>query len=377
MKILLTYAYAGVGHKKAAEAVKNALLTYNDRLDLRIVDILDYTNPVFKFLYPRMYLFLINRTPLLWGFFYYLFDLRLVDKIVAPLRSFFHSLQAKRFIRFVLEEDPDVIISTHFFSSEVVSTLKRKKIFKGSLLTIITDFLPHYFWMARESDTFIVAIERTKNDLIKRGIEEEKIKVLGIPCDPVFTISKDAGSLIEKLGLRKGFFNLLIMGGGFGTGPIEEIAAALCNMKPEIRDKIQLIVICGKNKNLFEKLDRKKLDLKVKLCVFGYMSNIDEFMEVSDCIITKSGGLTVSEALSKKLPMIIIQPILGQEMRNCKILTGYGTAVRANKVGEIKDYIRDFIVYPEKICGMKARINLLSYPNAAKDIAEFVAKGKP
>lgn len=377
MKILLTYAYAGVGHKKAAEAVKNALLTYNDRLDLRIVDILDYTNPVFKFLYPRTYLFLINRAPLLWGFFYYLFDLRLVDKIVAPLRSFFHSLQAKRFIRFVLEEDPDVIISTHFFSSEVVSTLKRKKIFKGSLLTIITDFLPHYFWMARESDTFIVAIERTKNDLIKRGIEEEKIKVLGIPCDPVFTISKDAGSLIEKLGLRKGFFNLLIMGGGFGTGPIEEIAAALCNMKPEIRDKIQLIVICGKNKNLFEKLDRKKLDLKVKLCVFGYMSNIDEFMEVSDCIITKSGGLTVSEALSKKLPMIIIQPILGQEMRNCKILTGYGTAVRANKVGEIKDYIRDFIVYPEKICGMKARINLLSYPNAAKDIAEFVAKGKP
>ncbi|MBU1062526.1 MAG: hypothetical protein KJ952_07420 [Candidatus Omnitrophica bacterium] len=377
MKILLTYAYAGVGHKKAAEAVKNALLTYNDRLDLTIVDILDYTNPVFKFLYPRMYLFLINRTPLLWGFFYYLFDLRLVDKIVAPLRSFFHSLQAKRFIRFVLEEDPDVIISTHFFSSEVVSTLKRKKIFKGSFLTIITDFLPHYFWMAREADTFIVAIERTKNDLIKRGIEEEKIKVLGIPCDPVFTISKDAGSLIEKLGLREGFFNLLIMGGGFGTGPIEEIADSLCNMKPEIRDKIQLIVICGKNKNLFEKLNRKKLDLEVKLCVFGYMSNIDEFMEVSDCIITKSGGLTVSEALSKKLPMIIIQPILGQEMRNCKILTGYGTAVRANKVGEIKDYIRDFIVYPEKICGMKARINLLSYPNAAKDIAEFVVKGNP
>ena len=166
------------------------------------------------------------------------------------------------------------------------------------------------------------------------------------------------------------------MGGGFGTGPVQEIVRSIYSAEFRVRDKLQAIVICGKNKKLFEVLNKIKRDLGARLCVFGYMDNIDEFMEVGDCIITKSGGLTVSEALSKKLPMIIIQPIPGQETRNCRLLTGYGTAVRANTVTEAMDYVKDFMLSPEKIIGMKARINLLSYPDAARDIARFILQTK-
>jgi len=375
MKILIVYAYAGVGHKKAAEALRDALSEFK-QVELTTLDVLDYTNACFKFSYPRVYLFLINRLPTLWGLLYYFLDLAVVDRVLAPLRRFFHGLHAKRFARFVLEENPDVVICTHFIPAEIVSGLKRKDIFKGRLVTVITDFLPHTFWLARNSDYFIAAIERTKKDLVRRDIEEERIKALGIPCEPKFGISKDRHGLLKKLGLEDGFFNLLIMGGGFGTGPVEEIVRSIYSAGPRIKEKMQVIVICGKNKKLFESLNKIKRDLGARLCIFAYMNNIDEFMEVSDCIITKSGGLTVSEALSKKLPMIIIQPIPGQETRNCKLLTGYGTAVRADSVAQARDYVKDFMLSPERIIGMKARINLLSYPNAARDIAAFILKNK-
>lgn len=370
MKILITYAYAGIGHKKAAEAVRNALKEFKSA-EVRTVDVLDYTNKLFRFSYPRVYLFLINRVSYLWGFFYYLLDVGIVDIFLAPIRKFIHSINSKRFIRFLLDEKPDVVISTHFLPSEVISGLKRNGDFRATLITIVTDFMPHSFWMARDSDYFIVAIEKTKKDLLRRGIKEERIKVLGIPCDPVFSISRGRKQLIRDLGLEDGFFNLLVMGGGFGTGPVREIVDSICGADFSVYDKIQVIVICGKNKRLFDELNAKKKTLRTRLCVFGYMNNIDEFMELSDLIITKSGGLTVSEALSKNLPMIVIQPIPGQETRNCEILEGYGAALRANNAREVIACVEEFIKFPEKIIGMKARINLLSYPGAARDIAKF------
>ncbi|MFC1624159.1 glycosyltransferase, partial [Candidatus Omnitrophota bacterium] len=191
------------------------------------------------------------------------------------------------------------------------------------------------------------------------------------PCDPVFSISKDPRKLIEQLGLKDGLFNLLIMGGGFGTGPVREVVDFVCGPGSTVQNKVQAIVICGKNKKLFDELAAKK-DLKGRLSIFGYMDNIDEFMEVSDLIITKSGGLTVSEALSKKLPMIVIQPIPGQETRNCNILEGYGAAVRANTARDAVKHVEGFIRNPSRIIGMKARINLLSFPDAAKDIGGFL-----
>lgn len=375
MKILVTYACAGVGHKKATLAVSDALSEFKD-VELTTVDALDYTNAVFKFSYPRIYLFLINRMPNIWGFFYYLLDWKIVDIFLAGPRRFINNIQAKRFINFIVSQNPDVVVCTHFFSAEVLSVLKRKNKFSGKLITVVTDFLPHSFWLARESDYFIAAIERTKKDLIRRGIKEERIKVLGIPCEPKFAISRNRRELEKGLGLEQGFFNLLIMGGGFGTGPVRKIVNRIYEVESKIREGIQLIVICGKNKKLFEQLKIKKSDSRVRLHIFGFMDNIDEFMGASDCIITKSGGLTVSESLSKQLPMIIVRPIPGQETRNCKILVGYGTAVRADSVKGVINYIREFILFPERIIGMRTRIKLLAYPNAAKDIAEFTVGRK-
>ena len=371
MRILITYAYAGVGHKKAALAIEKALSGHSG-VEVKNVDILDYSNEFFKASYPGVYLFLINKMPTFWGLFYYLLDSRPVDFFMAPLRRFIHRLNCKKFIEFIKAENPDVVVSTHFMPSEIVSGLKDRGEFKGKLVNVVTDFIAHSFWMARSSDYFIGAIQRTRKDLLSRGVPEEKIRIMGIPCDPVFSISKGRENLINKLGIEPGFFNVLIMSGGFGTGPIKEIVAEINNLEPDTRDKMQLISICGKNELLFHELSKMAQSLKVRLNAFGYMNNVDEFMEVSDIIVTKPGGLTISEALTKTLPMIIVQPILGQETRNCNILTGYGTAVKARNAKEVCGYIEEFVTSPEKMIGTRTRIKLLQYPDAAKTIAEFI-----
>ncbi|MDO8602308.1 MAG: glycosyltransferase [Candidatus Omnitrophota bacterium] len=375
MRILITYAYAGVGHKKAALAIEKALVQSGDPgLEVKNIDILDYTNDFFKASYTGVYLFLINKTPTLWGLFYYLLDARPVDFFMAPVRRFIHRLNCKKFIELVRSENPDVVVSTHFMPSEIVSGLKERGEFRGKLVNVVTDFISHSFWMARSSDYFIGAIQRTKKDLLSRAVPEEKIRIMGIPCDPVFSVSKGRENLTKQLGIEPGFFNVLIMSGGFGTGPMEEIVAEISNLDPETRGKLQLIAICGKNEFLLHKLNKAAQGLGVKLKTFGYMNNVDEFMEVSDIIVTKPGGLTISEALSKTLPMIIVQPILGQETRNCNILTGYGTAVRARNTQEACGYIEEFVSSPERMIGVRTRIKLLRYPDAAKNIVEFVRK---
>ena len=378
MKVFITYAYAGIGHKKAALAIGNALREYKD-IEISTFDVLDYSNGLFRFLYPRVYLFLIDRASFLWGLLYYFLDISCVDKLVAPLRRIFHCLETKKFAGFILKEKPDVILCTHFLPADVVSYLKKKGLYKGKLITVITDFMPHAFWIASYSDYFIVAIDKTKKALIERGINGDNVKALGIPCEQKFSLSKSREGVIKKLGLETGYFTVLVMGGGFGTGPVREIVRAIYNLSLKNKDRIQVLVICGKNKALLEQLNVqggifKKGSSNHIVKAFGYVDNVDEFMGVSDLIVTKSGGLTVSEALSKRLPMIIIKPIPGQETRNSNLLTGYGTAVRANNVRQVRDHVENFILYPEKILGMKTRINLLAYPNAAREIAEFIVK---
>jgi processive 1,2-diacylglycerol beta-glucosyltransferase len=371
MKILVAYAYAGIGHKKAALAVEKALSAFKNA-EVKTIDALDYTNAFFKFSYPRFYLFLTNRTPTLWGFFYYLLDFKAVDFFMAPVRRFLDRTNSRKLIEFVKETQPDAIVCTHFSPGEIISGMKAKGEFKGRLITVVTDFIPHSFWMARWSDYFIGAIQRTKTDLLRRGISEQKIRIMGIPCDPVFSISKGRDMLVKKLGIEQGFFNVLIMSGGFGTGPIREIVDNINNLEAGVRGRLQLIVICGKNQVLFQELSSIAKELKIKIKVFGYMDNVDEFMEISDLIVTKPGGLTISEALSKNLPMIIVQPIPGQETRNCKILVGYGTAVRANNAREVSSFIKEFVCFPERIIGTRTRAKLLAYPDAARAIADFI-----
>lgn len=367
-KILIVYATAGIGHKKAAMAVKKALdETAPKDIEVTLIDALDYTNAFFKWSYLNAYLLMVNKLPTFWGLSYYITDNFFVNIIVSKIRRINNWLNSKALAKYLVRTKPDVIISTHFFASEVISDMKSSGAVQSRLITIVTDYRLHSWWVSPDTDTYIVASQEAKADLIRWGTEEAKIKILGIPVEPVFTKKLDRFVTAEKLGLQKGLFTVLVIGGGFGVGPIEAIIRE-CD---KISAPLQVIAICGHNEKLADRLNSLKPGLKIRLKAMGFIDNVYEYMDVSDILISKSGGITVSESLAKDVPMIVIAPILGQETRNAGFLLANGAAFKIDNVGELKDVLEKITSKHELIDKMKEAIMAVKKPMACYDAARI------
>lgn len=368
MKALIVYAKAGAGHKRAAEAVFSAFKRRGEDKDVGLVDCLDYTNCWFKYLYPNSYIFLVRFLSPIWAIIYYSLDNRSFYSLIRPFRRISNHLVTQRFTKYLRTERPNVVISTQFFASEVVAALKKKQELDTTLISVITDFGAHTFWESVDVDFFIVASEDTKRDLLLRNIPEEKIKVLGIPIEPPLKEFNQV-QLREELGLSRRLLTVLIVGGGFGVGPIKELVYSLDGLSDEMRNRVQLVVICSQNKKLYGEMKGIAPKLKINSMIFGFVPDLYKMMKASDVIISKSGGLTTAEALASGLPMIIISPIPGQESKNCDLLVKNGAAIRIDRPIEINKAIEGLINTPDKLEKMRQNCLTLSRPDSADDIA--------
>ncbi|MCG2712241.1 MAG: UDP-N-acetylglucosamine 2-epimerase [Candidatus Omnitrophica bacterium] len=370
MKILIIHATAGAGHLKAAQALHQAFLANGKESDeIKKIDALDYTNDFFKKAYPAVYIFLIRYAPFLWGWIFHMLNCRWLKPLINSIRHFFNAVHSKRLISYVLNEQPEAVICEHFLSAELMAHLKRKGRFKGYVFCGITDFGVHQFWINEGTDFYFVASEMTKDELICKGVPQEKVIITGIPVDEKFSKEISKTQMRLKLGLDEGKFTVLITSGGFGVGPIKKIAGLL----DEIPSDLQMLVICGKNPQLLDFF--KKQTFKKKIKAFGYVNNMEECMEASDIIISKSGGLTVSESLVKGLPMLIIRPIPGQEMRNAQIIEDYKIGIRMKDVSEVTDQVEKMLEGDGKVLKeMKENALKLAKPKAAQRICAWVTE---
>ncbi len=368
LKILIIHATAGAGHLKAAQALHQAfLLSAKEGDEIKKIDALDYTNVFFKKAYPTVYIFLVRYAPFLWGLIFHLFNCRALKPLINFIRHLFNSIQGKRLIRYVLNEQPDAVICEHFLSAELMSHLKRNGKFRGYVFCGVTDFGVHQFWINEGTDFYFVASQMTKDELVKKGVANEKVVVTGIPVEDKFSKEMSKSQMRLKLGLDQDKFTVLITSGGFGIGPIKKIVRIL----DAIASDLQMLVICGKNARLLEFF--KEQTFKKKVRVFGYVNNMEECMEASDIIISKSGGLTVSESLVKGLPMMIIKPIPGQEMRNAQIIENSEIGIRLNNVSEVKPQVEKMLQGQGKVIRrMKENALKLARPKAAQRIAQWV-----
>lgn len=367
-KILITYATAGIGHKKAAQSIKKAfdeLKQADTEVDL--VDALDYSTPYFKKKYLDIYLLAINKLSVIWGLMYYLTDNPFINIFVAPLRRLNNWYYSKRLSKYLIDTNFDVIISTHFFLTEVAGRMKMEGKLKSRLITVVTDYRLHAWWISKGVDVYTVAGDDAKNDLIRWGIPESKIRVLGIPVEPVFARKLDGPAIRAKYGLKENVFTVLVMSGGFGVGPIEGIIKSISLIKRPV----QTIVICGHNEELVKDMESLKASLKMDLSVQGFVDNVYDFMEVSDILITKAGGITTTESLAKELPVIIIAPIPGQETRNSEFLTSHGAAIRVNDASAITAVVEGLVSDPEKEKSLRESIRKIRKPTASADIAKL------
>ena len=361
MKILVINATAGAGHKKAAEAIFKGLQA-KAGYDVRFADALDYTNFFFKKNYPGFYTFLVTRFPGVWGFFFSVLDLPWMQPVVRAARRLYNGFNAAALQEFLIQEQFDCIFSTHFLSVEVCGYLKRKGKIRSKVICCVTDFDVHRIWVTEGIDLYTTACEYTRNKLIALGVSSDKVFAFGIPTDPKFSLRLDTAALKKKLGLQQGVRTVLIATGSFGMGPIEELTRLL--------KSYQLLIVCGNNRALYERL---KPLAQGNVLVLGLVDNMDELMAVADVMVTKPGGLSISEALVKKLPMLFFSAIPGQESNNIKVLSSYGAALAVqSSLTEIARTMDEWNADPQKLEALRQRLGALAKPHAVADIISLI-----
>lgn len=362
MKVLITYVSAGAGHRKAAEAIYNFLKENRQDLDLKLVDALPFARAFFRFCYNWGYPFLVHYASWLWGFFFWMTEFGLTRRFSRKMAILSNYLSCGKFVKYLKEEKFDYIISTHFLNSELAANLKQKNKIKSKLVTVITDFGVHPFWISPGTDIYIAASEVTKDILLRSGVKEEQARVTGIPFSSNFNKVQDRAGLADKFGIAANKFTVLVMTGSFGSGPLDKIAKELCA-------EVQVLVVCAENKSLFKRLQEKSYK-NVKY--FGFVDNVEELMAVSDCLITKPGGSSIAELLVAGLVPIFITAIPGQEADNVRILSTYGVGFAPENIKQIKELVMDLKNDPQKLQELRNNIKAIARPSACRKIADVI-----
>jgi processive 1,2-diacylglycerol beta-glucosyltransferase len=366
-KVLILSAAVGAGHLRAAEALEKTFKQLNFAEEVKNIDVLNYTNPLFRRLYGKAYLDMVNTMPEVLGWMY--------DSLDKPWenerrRLALDRLNAQPLINLLKKEKPDLAVCTHFLPSEIISWLKAKKKIDYPQAIVVTDFDAHAMWLCHNYEQYFVALDETKVHLAKIGIPADKITVAGIPIDPLFAESKDKQAMREKYGLEKNKLTILVSAGGFGVGNIEHLLQALS----DLQTPAQIVAICGRNEDLktkLEKLAREKLNNeRVTFKPIGFTREMDEYMSAADLIVGKPGGLTTSEALAKGLIFVVVNPIPGQEERNSDHLLEKGCAIKCNNLPVLAYKIDELVKDNARFETMKMNVLKFARPRAAFEITE-------
>ena len=364
-RVLLLSASAGAGHVRAAEAVEKVFQANAPDIDVRHVDVLNYTNKVFRHLYSKAYIDLVNKMPEVPGWLY--------DKLDKPWKNerrrlALDKLNTRPFVKMLREYQPDMILCTHFLPAEIVSWLKAKERIASRQAIVVTDFDVHAMWLVHHYEQYFVAIDEARVYLEVLGIPADKITVSGIPIDPVFAMRKDRQEMRRQHGLAADRTTILISAGGFGVGSMETLIAALLQLKT----RSQIVAVCGRNAELKERLDKMAAriasDSQVIVKPFGYTREMDELMAASDLVLGKPGGLTTCEALAKGLVFVIVNPIPGQEERNSDHLLEAGVGIRCNNLPTLTYKLDRLLSDGRRFAAMQRNTRALARPNAASDI---------
>ena len=364
-KILLMYISEYSGHHQASIALEKAILARDPSCSIRNINALTYTNPIMEKVTNRAYMRIIKKRPEIWA---YLYDNPVVVKKTERIRRLANNAGSKKMAGLIRQFKPDAIACTQAFPCGIAANYKRMHGADIPVVGVLTDYAPHTYWIHEDVDAYIVPSDEVKRAFIEKGIPEKKIKTLGTPIDPLFEISLNKKAIYKETGLSPKKPVILIMGGTQGIGPDERLIEALDASQKDF----QAIVVTGANKKLYKKLKRMKTFSRKKFVITGFVSNVHELMEIADVIISKPGGLTVAEALAKSLPMIILNPLPGQEDFNTNILVEKGMAVKALDEFDAVRHAEDLLTNPEMIKKMKRFMEANARPHSASEAAELL-----
>ena len=324
MKILILSAATGGGHLRASHAIEKYIMENSTGNEVVVVDALKSINAVLDKTVCEGYHFLATKTPKVFGQLYRKTN---EDSLLSSLVTRFSSAFSQKLIPLMEQQNADIIISTHPFATEMISHLKSRGIVNVPLICLMTDYGPHRAWIADHVDAYIVSTKDMIPEMIRMGVKEELIYPFGIPVGDVFFDKGDKPALLKKFGMDTGVPTILIMAGSFGVTNIMSIYKNLI----KIPAAFQIILITGRNQRLFEAFSPVIENSPKKTKLVFFTDEVENYMHVSDLIITKPGGLTVSEALACNIPLAVFDAIPGQEEDNANFLLSHDMAVKLEK----------------------------------------------
>ena len=346
MNILILSASTGGGHMRASKAIEGYMTQQNKDINVKIVDSLLYISPILNKTVTGGYVYLATKTPKLYG---KLYDLTNKDHKFANFVTRLNNIFANKLLPLIDEFRPDIIITTHPFPTEMVSRLKSKKEINIPLICIMTDYAPHKAWISDKVDAYIVANDDMVTKMIAEGVDSRCIYPYGIPVDEVFFEEKEKQLVIEELGLDKNLPTILMMAGSFGVSNVFDVYENIIDIDLDF----QIILVTGRNQKLYNNFEEVIGSTPKKTKLIYFTDEINKFMQASDIIITKPGGLTVTEALACNIPMAVFNAIPGQEEENAEFLLKHNMAVRISDGNSCRAAIVELLKDSEKLEDMK------------------------
>ena len=370
-KVIIFYAAYGGGHLSAARSIKENIETNYTNVEVKLVDCMEYVSKYVNKVTTKAYSELAKKAPRTWGRVYW-------HSQKGPLAHFSttsNKVLSLKLNKLLQDFKPDVIISTHPFATQMCGYLKKTEKLDAKLATVMTDYAPHDQWLVFNHyvDYFFVSHEGMKKKLQEKGIPNEKIFATGIPLSNKFLLKYDKTQILESFGLSPDKKTVLFFGGGeFGLGKTQTFK--IFKSFVECPENIQIVAIAGKNQKMKESFENLVYELgkydKVK--ILEYTNKVPELMSISDLVVTKPGGLTTTESLASGLPIVVINPIPGQEEENATYLEENKVAIWIKKDDNVEEILNNLFSNPDKMQEMKIRARLIAKKNSTKDICKIL-----
>lgn len=370
-KIMIFYASYGGGHLSAARSIKEYIETNYTDIEIQLIDCMYYVNKIFDKVTTTAYAEMAKKIPQTWGRVYW----HAQSGPIAQISTTSNKLLSKKLNKLLQDFNPDLIISTHPFASTMCAYLKKQGKLNSKIATVLTDYAPHEQWLVFNEyvDYYFVSHEEMKKQLYSIGIPNEKIYATGIPLSNKFLLKYDKSQILQNFGLSPNKKTVLFFGGGeYGLGKTQTLK--IFKSFIECHENIQLVAISGKNPKMKESFENlvSELGKQDSVKILEYTDKVPQLMRISDLVVTKPGGLTTTESLASGLPIIIINPIPGQEEENAAYLEKNKVAIWIKKGDNVEEILNKLFSNPDKMQEMKIRARLISKKNSTKDICKIL-----
>jgi processive 1,2-diacylglycerol beta-glucosyltransferase len=363
MRTLIFSISAGDGHKKTSLAIKNHILLNNNTSEVLIVDALRYISPLLDKLIIGSYLKSIKINPKIYKKIYEKIDSN-CKVFLLRKESSINKLFALKLKKLIFDFKPDIILSTHPIPTEILSTLKSICEFNIPIVAVITDYACHSFWLHKGIDAYITSKNSMVDDIVQRGIDRNIVYDLGIPVSPDFFNRYDRNTTLQTLNLSPNKFTVLIMGGSLGLGKITDVYKEL----DKVQQDIQIIIVTGNNQRLYSHLTKLSPSFSKETRILHYTKEINKYMQACNVLITKPGGITITEAMISSIPLVLFSAIPGHEEKNVDFLTENSLAIHLKDIKNCSNTLTDLINYPLTLEKIKQNYCKYINPNSGKDI---------